>query len=581
MVARIPLFAAEAWHTDFTTERLRWIIQLRWFATGGILAAAIVVQLTGGFPGVSAAGLVAVGALGLSYNTLLWLRHRKRPAMELRPAVAQALVDIGILTAVLWASGGLASPFAAYYVFHVALVGVLAGPRAATLAAGVSLLCAGFLLLTDVVPAWRLGTWAPLPPYARVTEVVAFVTTIAGITYIVTHAVRELRDRESDLKRARDQAALEFQLLSNTLKELHAGLEVVGATGQVLWRNKRADQLALAEASAPWACRATKGCTQVEPGRCPYTQAQLGLMGRCRFPVVIDGSERIYEMLSFPLPKDSVGSERVMNLYLDRTQAMLDERRLVTTERLVSLGRVAQGVAHELNTPLATIRTLAADMRVVLDSSAGRGNDGVRDDLDESAAIIHDETIRLGRITHALLAGGDLVRTRVHSSVSLQSTVDRACALVSAGLRDGPSLTVDPTLARLTATADPDRLLQILVNLLQNALDAVGDGEGGAVSVAGREGDEEIELFVEDNGPGLSADLDGRLFEPFATTKPPGKGTGLGLYTSYMLAQAMGGTLTLESRAEGGARATVRLPRTETSLADGVSSPQGLSREPV
>ena len=560
MVGRIPFLASGAWQTDFTAERLRWVIQLRWFATGGIVIAAALVWASGVFPGVSVWGLLAVGLIGLIYNVLLWFRHRARPAMELRPAVAQALVDIGILTAVLWCSGGIASPFTAYYVFHVALVGVLAGARAASVAAVVSLACAAFLVATDFVQPFRISSWSPTPPYDRVAEILAFVTTIAGITYIVTHAVRELRDREDDLRRARDQAALEFQMLSNTLKELHAGLEVVGANGEVLWRNKRSEQLAYPQTSAPWSCRVAHGCSQVEPGRCPYEHARHGSMGRCRFPVTIDGEERTYEMLSFPLPKDASGGQRVMNLYLDRTQAMLDERRLVTTERLVSLGRVAQGVAHELNTPLATIRTLAADMRVVLDSTQEAGPQGLREDLDESAAIIHDETVRLGRITHALLAGGDLVRTQVQGAVPVQATVDRARALVVAGLRDGPTVTLDPSLSDLTATVDPDRLLQILVNLLQNALDAVSDEDDGQVVVSGGATDTGIELWVDDNGSGLSTDLEGRLFEPFATTKPPGKGTGLGLYTSYMLAEAMGGELALENRVEGGVRATVRLP---------------------
>jgi C4-dicarboxylate-specific signal transduction histidine kinase len=69
-----------------------------------------------------------------------------------------------------------------------------------------------------------------------------------------------------------------------------------------------------------------------------------------------------------------------------------------------------------------------------------------------------------------------------------------------------------------------------------------------------------VEILIDDEGPGVPEKIEGRLFEPFATTKPPGKGTGLGLYTSYMLVSAMRGSLALENRESGGARAVVALP---------------------
>ena len=125
---------------------------------------------------------------------------------------------------------------------------------------------------------------------------------------------------------------------------------------------------------------------------------------------------------------------------------------------------------------------------------------------------------------------------------------------------------IDESIATFEVSADLDRLVQVLVNLLQNALDASRDSGGTRVPVAASRDGNDVVLDVDDDGPGVSEAIRGRLFEPFATTKPPGEGTGLGLYTSYMLIQAMGGQLSLETRDEGGARARVRLPRTRTSL---------------
>ncbi|HEY2734835.1 MAG TPA: ATP-binding protein, partial [Polyangiales bacterium] len=299
----------------------------------------------------------------------------------------------------------------------------------------------------------------------------------------------------------------------------------------------------------------------------------------CRFAVSVDGNERVYELHSFPLTSSLGEQPKVMNLYVDRTNAMLAERQLLLAERLSSLGRVAQGVAHELNTPLATIRTLAADMGVALEALRGAGLDERETlllDLGESAALIHEETGRLGRITHALLAGGDLVRARIDGAVTLSAALERGCALVLAGARRTTHVEIDPSVERISVVADPDRLVQVIVNLVQNASDAVRERAGGRVRIAARrEPSGQVAIRVEDDGPGIAVAIQARLFEPFATTKPQGEGTGLGLYTSYMLVQAMHGSLVLENRREGGACATLRLPlareeRVRERIAEGV-----------
>jgi C4-dicarboxylate-specific signal transduction histidine kinase len=271
-------------------------------------------------------------------------------------------------------------------------------------------------------------------------------------------------------------------------------------------------------------------------------------------------------MLSFPLASPGEGPPRIMNLYVDRTQILHAERRLLHAERLASLGRVAQGVAHELNTPLATIRTLAADMREAIRSLGA--DEALQSDLAESAALIRDETGRLGRITHSLLTGGSLPRLRLSASTRLLPIVQRAQALVFAGVGEtGPELQVSDSVDGLVVVADPDRLLQVLVNLLQNALDANRAASARRVWLSAERRGSTVEIIVEDEGTGIDPEIEGRLFEPFATTKPPGEGTGLGLYASYMLIQTMGGDLTIENRAGGGASARVRLSVGEETLA--------------
>lgn len=562
--SRSRVFADSLQRDDFSAGRIRWLITLRWVAMAGVLVAAGF-AMAGYFPGVAWPVFFLVVIAGSAYNVVL-LRRPPGPGVGKRAAMSQALVDLVLLTIVLWAAGGIASPFIGFYAFHLALIAILGGPSATLLATAAAFACAGFLALVEWVPALKIGAWDPAPPWDTIGNVAAFTTTVGAIAYVVLHAVRELRDRERALATARDQAELEYQVISNTLDELEAGLEVVAASGEIEWRNRLADELAPEPTpEGCWECPVeARGCETEPAGLCPVWRARdEGAEGRCRFAV----GDRWYEMLSFPLASRDDTPPRIMNLYVDRTRILLAERRLLHAERLASLGRVAQGVAHELNTPLATIRTLAADMRDAIRDLGG--DPSVQADLAESAALIRDETERLGRITHSLLTGGALPRMRLDSSASLLPIVERARALVFAGIRDdGPQLEISDQVRTLVVAVDPDRLLQVLVNLLQNALDANRENGGRRVWLFAERVGPAIEVRVEDEGAGLQPEIQGRLFEPFATTKPPGEGTGLGLYASYMLVQTMGGDLTIENRDPRGACARIRLPAGSQTLAN-------------
>ncbi|HEX2677493.1 MAG TPA: ATP-binding protein [Polyangiales bacterium] len=551
-------------------RRLQWLVRLRWYALAGIVVGTSA-SASGLFPGVNVPVLAVTATVAALYNLALW-RSERAGRMETGPraALTQALGDFLLLTVVLWSSGGVHSPFIGYYAFHIALAGILGGPRATLLAAAAAIGCAGFLALGESVPALSISSWDVQGPLRTATEVIAFSSTIAGIAYLVTRAVSELRDREEALARARDRARLEYEVLSTTLNELDAGLDIVDADSRVVFKNKLAQRLVPSPASGEaWHCPGgDHGCERDVSGICPLDRSlRDGEAGRCRFAVRVDASERVYELHSFPLASAVGDGPKVMNLYVDRTSAVLAERQLVLAERLSSLGRIAQGVAHELNTPLATIRTLAADMGAALTSLRSQlpaTGEALLTDLGESAALIREETGRLGRITHSLLAGGDLVRARIDGAVALSAVIERGCALVLSGARRGTRVEVDPSLDAIVVVADPDRLLQVVVNLVQNAADALRDRPSGSIRISAERDSEDpsgrVAILIDDDGPGIDPAVQTRLFEPFATTKPPGEGTGLGLYTSYMLVQAMQGTLSLEASPRGGTRAAVRLP---------------------
>lgn len=583
-VGRSRFFEDWAGGEEFDSARMRWLVALRWLAIASMIVP-IVAAIEGVLPGIHYRLILGVTIFGAVYNGILHIAVRLYGALAGRRfALVQAVLDLGMLTAVLYGTGGIGSPFLGYYVFHVALVAILVGPRAAAAASVFAFIGALFLIACEIFPLGA-ARWDPPKPWGTVTQMIAFIGLLAGTAYIAAHATRDRRLRERALVRARDRAALDYQLLSNTLDELDAGLEVLDDRGRTIFANRRAEELTRADAHRDGVrCPAQdRGCSRDPGAKCPMESAVYdGVPGRCRFASNSGGDERVYEMLSFPLAGGAGERARVMNLYVDRTDVAIGERKLMVAERLVSLGRIAQGVAHELNTPLATIRTLATDMREAIAELERDPSARARlvTDVDESAALIRDETIRLGKITQALLAGGDLARARVERGVPLVTVVERARALVVAGLRGGVRVTIDASVGQAHSDVDPDRLMQVMVNLLQNAVDAMRTGGGSSIVVTAESEGDVVRLFVDDDGPGLDPGIRGRLFEPFATTKPPGEGTGLGLYASYMLARTMGGDVSLENRDERGTRATVTLPRARPKSLPLAESPE-VSQRPA
>jgi signal transduction histidine kinase len=522
--------------------RLAWLIRLRWWALAGVSLAALVAW-AGLVPGVNLPLVVAAVLLGLLTNLGLARRSRQNAHLDERH-VRQALLDTGALTLVLWAAGGIDCPFVGFYAFPVLLAALL-GDRPALLPAGVATAAGlGFLASGRLYPALAVGRWNPPERFADALNGGAVALTIAGVAYFALVFSEAIRSQA----RARRDADM---LLRLSLEGLDVGLEVIEAD-DVVWQNPEATALLGARRGAPWRCpRGPDACRADACARGPAPSSAGESRRRCQFPLRTGPGERLFEMLVFPLAEP--GRARIMVLYLDRTTEILAQRHLVLTERLASLGRTVQGVAHELNTPLSTIRTLARDLTDVL-AAGGPATSHDRADLLESGTLIASEVERCRRITHALLGRAE-PQAGVPGTAGLGEAVARAVAVVFPLDRDRVALSMEAAAGARPVALDPT--VQVLVNLLQNARDAAA---GGPVRVGAAVSGDALTVTVEDDGPGLSPEAAAHLFEPFFTTKPPGQGTGLGLYTSYALAGGMGGRVSLENRAAGGVTARLVLP---------------------
>lgn len=225
---------------------------------------------------------------------------------------------------------------------------------------------------------------------------------------------------------------------------------------------------------------------------------------------------------------------------------------LMQAEKIASIGRLAAGVAHEINNPLSGILIFAD---ILLKDLAG-ANRQWSEDLQE----IIDQTMRCKEIVARLL---DFSRQSIGRRLEyhINTTIERSIELVS-----HQALFHNVEFANALQTdipvmiGDPGQLQQVFINFILNAATAM-DGRG-RITITSRydpAGDEVILEFA-DSGPGIAPEIMSRLFDPFFTTKSPGEGTGLGLSVAYGIIQQHGGNISAANSASGGAVFTVRLP---------------------
>ena len=233
---------------------------------------------------------------------------------------------------------------------------------------------------------------------------------------------------------------------------------------------------------------------------------------------------------------------------------LVSKTELIRSERLASLGRLAAGVAHEINNPMASIAACAEGLQRRL-----------RDFDPPNLVDLPDylETIRSAAYAGKKIAGKLLNLSRSADvdvqNVNPNAVVEEVMALARHEAKSrGKTVQVDldPDVSEIAA--DRSRLAHALSNLVHNGLDAIqGSGEVWVTTRPHRGG---TYIVVEDSGCGIpDADLE-RIFEPFFTTKPPGEGTGLGLSICERTVRDHGGTIAVESRVGTGTRFTVFLP---------------------
>jgi len=229
-------------------------------------------------------------------------------------------------------------------------------------------------------------------------------------------------------------------------------------------------------------------------------------------------------------------------------------RRAQMAEKLAAVGTMTAGLSHEIRNPL----NAAALQLSVLERRVQKLPQGERAPLLEPLHLVRDEIRRLDHILEDFLQFARPREFRAHQ-LKVIPVLDRVLDLLEGAAQQRGVQVLRSFKPVPSVAGDEERLRQVVMNLALNALEAVHEGGWLRVSCQPAEDPEQVEILVDDCGPGIPAEIRERIFEPFFTTKA--KGSGLGLPIVHAIVTQHGGTITVEEAPEGGARFALRIPR--------------------
>lgn len=552
-------------HAEWRNEHLRWFIQLRWIATAVAVGLILIaVPLTGILSPRQLPQLLACWLILVIGNTFFHRQLRRGGEFD-RQVIAQTVLDLLVLTGMLNASGGIENPLVIAYLFHVIIAGILLPKRKAI---GVAILgSAMFCLLAlgelfeflphvtillfphthTIVHGQMHIVHAAHDPVFVASRVVSFVGVMMVTAYFTSLVTDRLRRSEVDLEANAERAMLERRRLEGVIDAARLGIAVIEHDLSVTWANDRLMRwLGWDESSLGRACphdhRDGSGCIA-----CAAEEALArGEQRETEIALPISGASTcFFRDVTSPV-RDSDGRVvQAVAVVEDVTARKAFEAEALHSGRLRVLGQLAAGIAHEIGNPLSSLHARLQLMNRRPDA----------DFQQESLKVLQTQIDRIGRIVRNV-SHLSHNRTDGWTTIDVNSVVGEAMSLVkldkrARDVRFGERLQTDLPLVRGVR----DQILQVIINLLLNGVEAMPDG--GALEAMTSADGGRVKVAVSDSGKGIEDRVRQRLFEPFFTTKA--EGTGLGLSICYSLVHAHGGTIEVAS-SPAGSRFTVDLP---------------------
>ncbi len=270
-----------------------------------------------------------------------------------------------------------------------------------------------------------------------------------------------------------------------------------------------------------------------------------------------DGS--IFDMYFYPILNRENSVHAIVCFAKDVTSLKETEQRIQQTEKLVAVGQLAAGVAHEINNPLGVILCYTDIIKE---------SDTDNEELISDITVIERHAENCRRIVADLLDFSRSRESRIDKQpASINTTIEDVLTMVRQQfLKKQINLVCNLDSTLPNCLMDSRRMQQVLLNLIMNAEQAIGNK--GNISITTRAENSSVIIEIEDDGPGISKEITDKIFDPFFSTKEPGQGTGLGLSVSYGIVREHDGEIKVQSTPGNGARFTVTIPVTKESLSN-------------
>lgn len=353
----------------------------------------------------------------------------------------------------------------------------------------------------------------------------------------------------------------EKKKLDNIVSEIGADLLVIDKDNKILWANKRLiENHALGKGIIQQTCFDAYCHLQSVPSDCPSAKVfETGKINQMERSISNHHKKNFCNVISSPIFDKDGNVVQVLEVIQDITEKKHEEEKqsrlqqqLVHSDRLISIGRLAAGVAHEINTPLAILSGMVQGFL--------ERNNSFSREIIKDFKMMHKVTKRIEKIVDSLLEMSHFEGNEQPKFVDINDLVKDTASLILeqyTAKNKNIVLKLSSGLPKIKGFAE--QLQQVFMNLLINADDATDDGNTILITTIQKDKNM-IHISFKDTGMGMSEDVLSKIFDPFFTTKEVGKGTGLGLSITYGIIKRHRGTIKVKSKLGKGTTFDINLP---------------------